>query len=157
MWIRLLRPGQFIPAGTHSSASLGVIQIVPRAGEAWRMLANLNNGTCILRGRFVNKDAAFTNITPQINTHAVFGAPTGLEAGLTAITSTTIVNSNTWWMPYLRLLANGTTAAGATDAIIMLGAGFPVADVRVVSAMAGMPWSAGQSLLDPALGLVETA
>lgn len=152
----LFLPGEYIPAGTYSNTVIGEFTVVPRKGEAWRMLTPQTAGPCVFRGRFVNKGASFTSIVTQITTPMSpsnrvgrYGsAAGGLEANILTLNATSVQNANTWFMPNIRLQANGTAGANDTDCTLAVLFGFPVEAVICNEAIAGMPWQAGQNLLD---------
>jgi hypothetical protein len=153
--VELLRPGEFIPQGTYSNTVAGVFKIVPAPGSAWRMFPPQSAGNTIFRGRLVNKNAAFTSIVAQIGTwdaateEPVFGAANGgLEATVLTLSATSVTNANTWMMPAVRLLLNGTAGVNDTDCRLVMGFGFPVAAVTCVAALVGMPWTVGDNLLN---------
>lgn len=154
--IYLFVPGEFIPAGSYSNTLLGEFHIIPRPREGWRMLTPQTSGNSVVRGRFVNKNANFTSITIQTATpisgfdrNGRYGAANGgLEHQIIAINATTVQAANTWMMPNFRILAAGTAGTNDTDCCIAMIFGFPVEAVICNYAAAGMPWSAGQNLLD---------
>jgi len=157
--IELFRPGEFIPAGTYAAGTqIGLFEVTPAPGEGWRMFIPQTAGNSVFRGRFANKPAGFTSITAQIGIGQAdigprFGAAqAGLEATILTLNSTSIQSANTWMMPYVRLLAEGTAGTNDTDLRLQLLLGFPVVAFRVVAAANGMPWQVGQNLLNPIFG-----
>lgn len=151
--VHLLKPGEFLPAGNYNNSWLAVFQIIPSEFDAWRMFAGQTAGWSIMRGRFVNKDANLVNISVDIASgdgdgNAALGVTAGgLEATILTVTGTSIVNANTWMMPFVRLKAHGSTAANASDARVILGLGFPVEKFRCLWAVPGLPWRSDDDLL----------
>lgn len=162
--INLLKPTEYIPAAAYSSTVAGEFRVIPKAGQAWRATHNLSNGTSVFRGRIAAKNGSFTNMVVRVASGkgdgtlagAFGGTDEGLEATiLTLTTADTIVSANTFAMPNVQLLLSGTAGASDTHARIWLQFGLPLAKFVCVSAIAGMPWTVGQDLLDPRLGRVD--
>ena len=131
MLLRLLKTGQMIPA--MNAGAILELQIVPKNECAFLMFSG--NQILVTRGRFINKGTGMTSITPRQNMHPTYGDPSGLEANIgTAITSTTLVAGNSHGMPYFQLLQDGNSSA-VRDMEFMLGIGFPVAAVTVLSSV----------------------
>ncbi|MCS7051510.1 MAG: hypothetical protein NZL87_07840 [Thermomicrobium sp.] len=120
------------------------------------MFGPQSSGQSVFRGRFVNKPGGFTQIVCQITTPTssqnragAYGAAAGgLEATILTLNSTSVQNGNTWFMPCFRLQASGTAGTNDTDARLVALFGFPVDAVICNQAIAGMPWKAGDNLLD---------
>lgn len=152
MLIRVLKQGEFIPAG--GATAFLTLKITPVNGQMWRGVSS--NQAIITRGRLITQGTGFTSVQPRQNMHATFGSPTGLEANVgSAITGTSIVQGTSYFMPYLQLLQAGTSSTD-TDMELDILIGVPVLKVEVVVVRSGMLYLLGDDLLDPARGRVET-
>lgn len=152
MGILIFKRYEYIFASSYNNTTLGIFKAQPQEGFEHFMTSNLNNGTSVFRSRFVAKNANFTNIIVQIAPGAGDGehgfGVSGLDATVLTATNTTTQNANTWMMPYIRILANGTAGTGDTHLWLWFSPGYPLASFRCLEAAPGMPWKAGDDLFE---------
>jgi hypothetical protein len=146
--LAVLKPGEFLPAG--GPGDLFVLRLEPPARHAWRA-GSPAAGTANLRGRFVTKGPGAVSLAWRLDHKPDLA---GTASTPLTVTTTTMGGANSFLLPYLALTLAGTVAAGDTDADAALLLGVPLARALVLSARPGLPFAAGQDLLDPALGRV---
>lgn len=130
------------PGGSNTFLRL---RAVPRPGHAWQMFAQ--NFGIVARGRFITQGSGMTSVVIRIAADEV-GAPAGLEHVLVTITNTSVAGGTSYPMPIIDFFQNGTSTEPSTMSL-MLGFGFPLDRLEVISARTGMWFQPGMNLLDP--------
>lgn len=141
MLIRLLDSDTPIPAGPANSVLR--LKVFPQSGSGWRMFAQ--NFGFVARGRFETIGTGMTSISVRIAADNV-GAPSGLEANIVTINSTSIAQGTSYPLPIIDLLQGGVSSSPSIMHLV-LGFGFPVRRLEVLDARAGMGFTPGENLL----------
>ena len=119
------------------------LRLVPRPGEAWRFFSQ--NFGLVFRGRFETIGAGMSSIAVRIAPETI-GAPTGLDANIGSVSSTTISQGTSYILPIVDFLQSGTSTE-VSILHLVLGVGCPLSSVKVLEARPGIGYVPGDDIL----------